>query len=54
MAVLLNPDDGPFKYCSPDAGHSSRLTPLPLDASDVALLDKLVAATASRTEQRAL
>ena len=30
MAVLLDPD-GPFKYCTPEKGHSARLAALPLD-----------------------
>lgn len=30
MNVLLDADAGPFKYCTPDRGHTSRLDPLPL------------------------
>ncbi|RJK92543.1 DUF4913 domain-containing protein [Vallicoccus soli] len=32
MAVLFDPDAGPFKYCTSEQGHSPRLQPLPLDA----------------------
>lgn len=38
MAVLLSPD-GPFKYCTADKGHSSRLEPLPLDDPPPALFE---------------
>jgi hypothetical protein len=31
MAVLLDPDSGPFKHCTPDKGHSPRMEPLPLE-----------------------
>jgi hypothetical protein len=31
MTVLLDPDNGPFKYCTPDKGHSTRIEPLLLE-----------------------
>lgn len=40
LAVLLDPD-GPFKYCTPDRGHTNRLEPLPLEQPPPGLLSPI-------------
>lgn len=38
MAVLLDPD-GPFKGCSPERGHSTRLEPLPTEPAPLDIFE---------------
>ena len=39
MRVLMDPELGPFKGCTPDRGHGERLKPLPLEEPPAGLFE---------------